>query len=627
MFKDAIDMHYTVEADMNIESGYASLIFGLTESGSNYMWQISPNYYNDTSVSTYYHLDNGNESWKAHAGGPRYPGFEAIDFWGVKRHVMIEVEGNVVYTYIDDQLVETFVQCDMTDLALLNPGKVGIRVDASNHVNHEVYIDNVKLTEYDADYNATVVMDEGFDGGMAHYFEISGKNATYAKVEDVDGDYMLHITCDGTTDPGAKVRLIQTDEAVCIHNYANGICTLCGEYEEPGYDTELSAYTIGNLGQLIRFAMIVNGGEQGANGSLTADIDMESSELFQPIGLNNDGSWQRPFQGTFYGNNHVISNLYVKTDCEGGLFSRLRGGKIYNLGLVNAYVESTAGLRCGAMAGEHHDNAIMENCYARGDIQFATTHAQQNAMAGETAGGHFINCYTTLPQLSCSYPMGGDQTNSYEGVTEEQAATGEICYKLGDAFFQTIGEDTYPELDNTHGTVYPMTDAGYATIYNDETAGTLSGNVTVFTGKQNSSFLTLTEQANTIPTQTAVVLKGAEGYFSFTPAASAPAITGENDLLGTAAPFETTGNEYVLAMPEGEEVGFFKATGTIPAGKAYLTSTSGVKGFVFSDDTATGIVSLDANVNLNGRVYNLAGQRLQKMQKGVNIVGGIKILK
>ncbi|MBQ7526972.1 MAG: hypothetical protein IJT11_04515 [Bacteroidaceae bacterium] len=627
MFKDAIDMHYTVEADMNIESGYASLIFGLTESGSNYMWQISPNYYNDTSVSTYYHLDNGNESWKAHAGGPRYPGFEAIDFWGVKRHVMIEVEGNVVYTYIDDQLVETFVQCDMTDLALLNPGKVGIRVDASNHVNHEVYIDNVKLTEYDADYNATVVMDEGFDGGMAHYFEISGKNATYAKVEDVDGDYMLHITCDGTTDPGAKVRLIQTDEAVCIHNYANGICTLCGEYEEPGYDTELSAYTIGNLGQLIRFAMIVNGGEQGANGSLTADIDMESSELFQPIGLNNDGSWQRPFQGTFYGNNHVISNLYVKTECEGGLFSRLRGGKIYNLGLVNAYVESTAGLRCGAMAGEHHDNAIMENCYARGDIQFATTHAQQNAMAGETAGGHFINCYTTLPQLSCSYPMGGDQTNSYEGVTEEQAATGEICYKLGDAFFQTIGEDTYPELDNTHGTVYPMTDAGYATIYNDETAGTLSGNVTVFTGKQNSSFLTLTEQANTIPTQTAVVLKGAEGYFSFTPAASAPAITGENDLLGTAAPFETTGNEYVLAMPEGEEVGFFKATGTIPAGKAYLTSTSGVKGFVFSDDTATGIVSLDANVNLNGRVYNLAGQRLQKMQKGVNIVGGIKILK
>ena len=628
MFKDAIDMHYTVEADMTIESGYASLIFGLTESGSNYMWQISPNYYNDTSVNTYYHLDNGNESWKAHAGGPRYPGFEAIDFWGEKRHVMIEVEGNVVYTYIDDQLVETFVQCDMTDLALLNPGKVGIRVDASNHLNHEVYIDNVKLTEYDADDNATVVMDEGFDGGMAHYFEISGKNATYAKVEEVDGDYMLHITCDGTADASAKVRLIQTDEAVCAHNYQNGICTLCGEYEEPGYDTELSAYTIANLGQLIRFAQIVNTEDQAANGSLTADIDMEYNEAFQPIGLNNDGSWQKPFRGTFYGNNHVISNLYVKTDCEGGLFSRTRGGKIYNLGLVNGHIESTAGLRCGAMAGEHHDGAIMQNCYARGTFEFVTTNGQKDAMAAETAGGHFINCYTTLPKLSCDYPMGGDQTNSYEGVTEEQGATGEIAYKLGDAFFQTIGEDAYPELDNTHGTVYPMTDAGYATIYNDETAGTLSSNVTVFTGKKNGSWLSLTEQANTIPAQTAVVLKGAEGYFSFTPAASAPAITGENELLGTAAPLTATGSEYVLGKAN-ETVGFYRAEegSAIPEGKAYLVSTSGVKGFVLSEGGATGIENLEQNLDTNAPIYNLSGQRLQKMQKGINIVGNKKVLK
>ena len=628
MFKDAIDMHYTVEADMTIESGYASLIFGLTESGSNYMWQISPNYYNDTSVNTYYHLDNGNESWKAHAGGPRYPGFEAIDFWGEKRHVMIEVEGNVVYTYIDDQLVETFVQCDMTDLALLNPGKVGIRVDASNHLNHEVYIDNVKLTEYDADDNATVVMDEGFDGGVAHFFEISGKNATYAKVEEVDGDYVLHITCDGTADASAKVRLIQTDEAVCAHNYQNGICTLCGEYEEPGYDTELSAYTIANLGQLIRFAQIVNGGDQFANGSLTADIDMEYNEAFQPIGLNNDGSWQKPFRGTFYGNNHVISNLYVKTDCEGGLFSRTRGGKIYNLGLVNGHIESTAGLRCGAMAGEHHDGAIMQNCYARGTFEFVTTNGQKDAMAAETAGGHFINCYTTLPKLSCDYPMGGDQTNSYEGVTEEQGATGEIAYKLGDAFFQTIGEDAYPELDNTHGTVYPMTDAGYATIYNDETAGTLSSNVTVFTGKKNGSWLSLTEQANTIPAQTAVVLKGAEGYFSFTPAASAPAITGENELLGTTAPLTATGSEYVLGKAN-ETVGFYRAEegSAIPEGKAYLVSASGVKGFVLSEGGATGIINLNDNLNLNEPIYNLSGQRLQKMQKGINIVGNKKVLK
>lgn len=630
MLKEAVDLHYAVEADVTIEAGYLSLIFGLTESGSNYMWQISPNYYNDTSVNTYYHLDNGNESWKAHAAGPRYPDFEAIDFWGVKRHVMIEVDANVVKTYIDGKLQDTFTQCDMTDLALLNAGKVGLRVDADNQVYHDIYVDNVKLTEYDKDGNSTVVMEENFDGGVSRYFELTGKNATYAKIEDMGGDYTLHITCDGTVDRSAKVRLIQADEAVCPHAYENGICSVCGEYEEPGYDMELGAYTIGNLGQLIRFSQIVNAGELGAKGSLTADIDMKYNEKFQPIGLNNDASWKNPFGGVFYGNNHVISNLYVKTECEGGLFSRLRGGKIYNLGLENAYIESTANLRCGAIVGEHHDNAQMENCFARGTFEFVTTNSQKNALAGEGAGGHFVNCYTTLPAICRDLPMGGTITNCYEGVTAEQAATGEICYKLGGTFRQTIGEDVYPELNQTRGIVYPMTEVGYATLYDATTAGTLSANVAVFTGVKNGSYLTLTEQNNTIPAQTAVILKGEEGFYSFTPATSASAISGSNDLLGTTEPLTTSGSEYVLAKPEGEPVGFYlvEAGKKIPAGKAYLTSASGVKGFIFNGSGATGIDAVNAAQGKeNGYIYNVSGQRLQKTVKGINIVDGKKILK
>ena len=630
MFLDAVKMHYAVEADVTIVDGFVSLIFGLTESGTNYMWQISPNYYNDTSVCTYYHLDNGNESWKAHAGGPRYPDYEAIDMWDVKRHVKIEVKANQVLTYIDGKLEDTFTQCDMTDLALLNPGKVGIRVSADNGVKHDVYVDNMKLTEYDSEGNPTVKMEENFNGGVARYFELTGKNATYAKVEEVDGDYALHIECDGTEDKSAKVRLIQSDEAVCPHNYENGICTICGELEEPGYDVELSAYTIGNLGQLIRFAQIVNAGEQGAKGSLTADIDMESNPLYQPIGLNNDGTWQKPFTGTFYGNNHVVRNLYVKTECEGGLFSRLRGGKIYNLGLENGYIESTANLRCGAIAGEHHDGAIMENCYARGTFQFVTTHEQKEALAAETAGGHIINCYTTLPTLSLAYPMGGDQTNSYAGVTAEQGASGEITYKLGGAFRQTIGEDAYPELDQTRGVVLPMTSAGYATLFNEETAGTLSAGVTVYTGVKKGSFLSLTEQQNTIPAATPVILKGDEGYFSFTPAASAPAVTGENDLLGTSAALTATGNEYALANLN-DVVGFYivNAGTTIPAGKAYLVSESGVKGFVFAEDGATGIDEMkneELRMKNDSVIFNLAGQQLRRPMRGVGVVGGKKVI-
>ena len=630
MFMDAVDLHYTVEADMTFVNGFTSIVFGLDESngGSNYMWQISPGYPNGDGsiVCNYYHLDRGGESWKAHAKGPDFPGIDAIDFYDIPHHVMIEVKGNVVYTYIDGTLVDTFTQCDMTDLELLNKGKIGLRVDASNNLWHEVYVDNMKLTEYDKDGNGTVQMEEKFDGGVARNFELTGKNATYATIEDVDGNYMLHINCDGRSDHGAKVRLIQTDEAVCPHNFVNGICQICSEYEAPGYDAVLGAYTIGNLGQLIRFSQIVNTEDQAANGSLTADIDMEYNEKFQPIGLNNDASWQKPFRGTFYGNNHIISNLFVKTECEGGLFSRTRGGKIYNLGLVNAHIESTANLRCGAIAGEHHDNAIIQNCYAIGTFEFVTTNAQKNAVAGETAGGHFINCYTTLPKMSCDYPMGGTMENSYEGVTAEQAATGELCYKLGDAFRQTIGTDAYPELSETSLPVSYVGEFGYATLYDATTGYTLGGDVKAYAATINKSWLDLKEVAN-VPASTPVILKGT--YYNKLANGDLPAINIANDLKGTEAATEADGSMYILAQPEGEEVGFYLATGTIPAGKAYIQSASGVKAFYFDGDNATGINEVNGQRSMvNGQpIYNLAGQRLQKMQRGINIIGNKKILK
>lgn len=622
MFKAAVPLHYTVEADINIVSGYVSLIFGLAEDGSNYMWQISPNYKNDNSVCTYYHLDRGNENWKAHAAGASYPDFESIDIWEVKRHVMIEVDGNIVYTYIDGKLQDTFVQNDMTDLALLNSGKIGIRVDGDNGVNHEIYVDNLKLTEYDAQGNPTVKANETFSGGVCGIFELTGKNAMYASVVNDE----LMIVCDGTVDRTAKVRLIQTD--VCNHNYHNGICSICFEYEEPGYDTELSAYTIGNLGQMVRFSQIVNTENVAANGSLLCDIDMEYSEEFEPIGLNNDGDHRTPFQGTFYGNNHVVRNLYVSTTCEGGLFSRLRGGKIYDLGLENAYVESTANLRCGALVGEHHDNAQMVNCYVRGDIQFVTSNAQTNALAGEAHGGHFFNCYTTLPAVCRDLPNNGTLNNCYAGVTAEWAATGELCYKLGDAFRQTIGEDTYPELDQTRGVVYPMSEVGYATLYSDATAGTLSSNVVVYTGEKNGNYLTLTQQNNTIPAKTAVVLKGTEGFYSFTAAASAPAIEGANDLLGTSAPLKATGVEYVLSSVDGV-AGFYRAEegANIPAGKAYLVASPDAKAYVFVVKGATGIHEVEGAERLESPIYNLAGQRMSKAMKGFNVVKGKVVLK
>ena len=94
----------------------------------------------------------------------------------------------------------------------------------------------------------------------------------------------------------------------------------------------------------------------------------------------------------------------------------------------------------------------------------------------------------------------------------------------------------------------------------------------------------------------------------------------------------TGGTDYFLGNVDGK-VGFYHWNGsTLKANRAYLEASklnnSGVKGFALDfEDDATGINNVNANLNLDEAIYNLAGQRLSKMQKGINIINGKKILK
>ena len=148
--------------------------------------------------------------------------------------------------------------------------------------------------------------------------------------------------------------------------------------------------------------------------------------------------------------------------------------------------------------------------------------------------------------------------------------------------------------------------------------------VVAYTGKAAKTYLALTPVEGTIPALTGVVLKGDPGVYEFAIAAEAAPIE-DNDLKGTLEPIEADG-KYILAKPEGEEIGFYQATtGNIAAGKAYLDVASDIKGFLFSEDGATGIANVEKAAE-NGPIYNIAGQRLSKVQKGINIVNGKKVL-
>lgn len=97
-------------------------------------------------------------------------------------------------------------------------------------------------------------------------------------------------------------------------------------------------------------------------------------------------------------------------------------------------------------------------------------------------------------------------------------------------------------------------------------------------------------------------------------------------------------NRYVLQTPtEGDDAGvqaFYKVNGDFTATpyKCYLTyaASNPVKALFLGFNDADAIRSIDNESSMfnveSSKVYNLAGQRLQKLQKGINIVNGKKVL-
>ena len=152
-----------------------------------------------------------------------------------------------------------------------------------------------------------------------------------------------------------------------------------------------------------------------------------------------------------------------------------------------------------------------------------------------------------------------------------------------------------------------------------------------YTVKVQSGYAKLTKVTQ-IPQGSAVVMKGSAGSYKLPYTTDAVALT-DNDLKASNG--TKTGGEGIYALAKKVNgVGFYPvdASVTIPEGKAYLevATNGGVKAFYgFEEDDATGISLMEDGRSKmeDGAIYNVAGQRISKMQKGINIVNGKKILK
>lgn len=132
-------------------------------------------------------------------------------------------------------------------------------------------------------------------------------------------------------------------------------------------------YEISTPEQLMKFAALVNGENNGANAVLTADIDM-SSQSWSGIASNQD------YTGVFDGQGHTIFNL---TGTE-GLFAN-NSGTVKNVRLENVSITREGG-NLGAVVGVNTGTVF--NCFSSGSITGTGTNAWSiGGLVGHNNGG------------------------------------------------------------------------------------------------------------------------------------------------------------------------------------------------------------------------------------------------
>lgn len=102
-------------------------------------------------------------------------------------------------------------------------------------------------------------------------------------------------------------------------------------------------------------------------------------------------------------------------------------------------------------------------------------------------------------------------------------------------------------------------------------------------------------------------------------------------LTGALVPTQVPVGSYVMQTQNGVQAFYVVVEGkqpTISPYKAYLTvPATEAKMISFGEDSdATAIKALDAITSGNAKIYDLNGRELKSLQKGVNIVNGVKVL-
>lgn len=193
-------------------------------------------------------------------------------------------------------------------------------------------------------------------------------------------------------------------------------------------DVGADAVSIATAEELAAFRDRVNNNETTLNAILTADIALDKSKTWTPIGTSDT-----MYAGIFDGNGHTISGLNV-TGANNGLFKITGTATIQNLTISDSTIgDSSNSSLLGAFVGRIKDSTTLINCHTTDTVTVSG-----GAVGGLVGGTDTANVAFTLTMERCSNAavVSGSASSAQMGVgglvgVLRNGATIKDCFNTG----------------------------------------------------------------------------------------------------------------------------------------------------------------------------------------------------
>ena len=264
-----------------------------------------------------------------------------------------------------------------------------------------------------------------------------------------------------------------------------------GKADTSWYDETSTEFEISTAEQLAGLAELVNNGNDFSNKTvrLTADIVLNNTsewENWESSAPNNTwtpiGIWDS-FSGTFDGQGHTVSGVYINSENKyQGLFGH-NEGTIKNIGVTESYIKGEYSV--GGVCGLNNTlRGTISNCYNSGAI--SGNQEVGGVCGGNYSGSTISNCYNSGSiNGTGEYTIAGGVCGENNGTISNSYNSGTVignCYVGG-----VCGSDSYGTISNCYntGTISGNLEVGgvcgwkTGTISNCYNTGTINGNENV----------------------------------------------------------------------------------------------------------------------------------------------------